>query len=146
MSVLRTEGEIYFIACEPLEAVKIGFTAKDPEARVKACQTGCPAPLKLLGSFPGTMLEERRLHEAFTPLHIRGEWFRHEWKLWAFIEWMRHRWTRQGFIDSLHDVLMQDGGWHPNCPITNQEYGETGSWEPFRDLLWRHFGPWEDAE
>lgn len=145
MSLLRQHGKIYFVECRPLSAVKIGFTGSGPESRLKACQTGCPAPLRLLGSIPGQMFEEQRLHRAFKPLHIRGEWFRNEWKLSDFINYLDERWTRDQFIAALHDVLMQ-GTWHPESPISQEEYDDTGDWEPFRETIDHAFGPLEDGE
>lgn len=78
-------GFIYFVACEPLQAVKIGFTKSHPHVRLRALQTGCPSRLKLLAFVEGSVDEEQQLHQAFRPLHIHGEWFRHEMKLRDFI-------------------------------------------------------------
>jgi hypothetical protein len=140
-------GFVYFIACEPLEAVKIGFTKSSPLSRKASLQTGCPSPLKLLTYVPGTIEDERRLHEAFAALHIHGEWFRHEWKLQDFIFYIDpdggQQGTREVFENALHDVLMQ-GHWYPFSPISQDDYNKTGDWEPFRALLWEAFGPWEE--
>jgi hypothetical protein len=139
---------VYFIACEPMEAVKIGFTKTYPVLRLAALQTGCPARLKLLAYVPASIDEERRLHEAFAPLHIQGEWFRLEGKLQDMIFYFDgngRQSSRETFENSLHDVLMQ-GLWHPDSPITQDAYSDTGDWKPFRDLLWTAFGPWEECE
>lgn len=140
-------GFVYFIACEPMSAVKIGYTRCSPYARLSALQTGCPSPLKLLAYVPATIDEEGRLHEAFAPLHIQGEWFRDDLKLRDLIQWLGDdvKSPRQAFENALHDVLMQDGGWYPYGPVTQEEYNESGYWEPFRSLLWDCFGPWEEA-
>lgn len=142
-------GFVYFIACEPLEAVKIGYTSGKPRARMASLQTGCPSPLKLLASVPASLDDERRLHEAFTPLCIQGEWFRNECKLRDLIHWITQHGeivdsTRERFEAALHDVLMQNGGWYPYGPIAQDEYDQTGDWQPFRELLWEQFGPWEE--
>jgi hypothetical protein len=51
---------------------------------------------------------------------------------------------RKSFEGALHDVLMQ-GLWDPfNYSMTDQEYADTGNWEPFRAVLWNAFGPWSD--
>jgi len=139
---------VYFIACEPLGALKIGFTKLSPSARLASLQTGCPARLKLISWVPASIDEERRLHEAFKPLHIQGEWFRFEAKLFDFAGYlssdMPDMASRETFENALHDVLMQ-GTWYPDSDITQDQYLETGNWEPFHNLLWETHGPWEDA-
>lgn len=141
-------GFVYFIACPPLEAVKIGFTASHPRARLAALQTGCPSPLKLLTYVPGTTGDERKLHESFAPLHIQGEWFRFEGKLKDFTYYLTptpELPSRESFGAALHDVLMQ-GLWHPDDPVPEEQYLATGDWRPFYQLLWDHFGPWDQEE
>jgi hypothetical protein len=142
-------GFVYFIACEPLGAVKIGYTGGNPYARMASLQTGCPSPLKMLAFVPASLDDERRLHDSFAPLGIQGEWFRYECKLVDLVNWMTSHGevegaTREAFERALHDVLMQNGGWTPHCPIEWDEYNATGTWEPFRPLLWDAFGPWEE--
>jgi hypothetical protein len=141
-------GWVYFIACEPMGACKIGFTKAAPRARMASLQTGCPSPLKLLAAVPATIEEERSLHDAFRGLHIQGEWFRYELKLRDLVFWLGDEEgimaSRQAFENALHDVLMQDGGWHPEAPYSDEAYNQSGDWEPFRHLLWNAFGPWED--
>lgn len=68
-------GEVYFIACTLTNRVKIGFTTGDPRARLKALQTGAPAPLRLLAVQPGSIETERDLHGQFSSCHVHGEWF-----------------------------------------------------------------------
>jgi len=66
---------IYFIKCN--EFVKIGFTdAKDATGRLKAMQTGNPYSLEIIGTMPGGMYHEQRLHILFRELNERGEWFK----------------------------------------------------------------------
>jgi hypothetical protein len=78
---------IYFIqAGGPSGAIKIGYTARDPQARLADLQTGCPHLLALLGSAPGTMVEERKIHERFTSLRLQGEWFSATLELLAFVD------------------------------------------------------------
>jgi hypothetical protein len=131
-----------------MEAVKIGFTSSNPHVRLSGLQIGCPAPLKLLTYVPGSMDDERRLHKAFAPLHIQGEWFRFEGKLRDLTYYLSPIEPgpvgRESFEGALHDVLMQ-GLWHPNDPMSEDDYYATGDWEPFHELLWKIFGPWEDA-
>lgn len=139
---------VYFIVCKPLDAIKIGFTKLHPLARLSSLQTGCPSPLKLHSWAPATIVEERYLHESFLPLHIQGEWFRFEGKLFDFANYMSddmpNSATRETFENALHDVLMQ-GIWYPYGDMSEDQYLATGDWKPFRSLLWDTFGPWEDA-
>ena len=72
------DGWIYFIVCpEPL-SIKIGFTKKHPIKRLKQLQTGCPSRLVLRGWYPGSLEEERKLHESLSSYRLEGEWFRLE--------------------------------------------------------------------
>jgi hypothetical protein len=48
-------------------------------------QIGCFEELSLLGSLRGGRTEEREIHFRFASLHARGEWFRLEEPLRAFI-------------------------------------------------------------
>jgi hypothetical protein len=143
-------GLIYFIACEPLEAVKIGYTSNNPYARLTALQTGSAAPLKMLCYVRGTQDEERRLHEAFAKLCIHREWFRLEYTLRDFVWYlMKHETepreaTREDFLIALHDCVMQGGGWQPEMSVSDDYYYSTGNWKPFRKELWDAFGPWEE--
>lgn len=68
-------GWIYYIACTATMHCKIGFTAGDPIKRMRGLQTGAPAPLVLLAVHPGTMEDERKLHEQFAEHCVHGEWF-----------------------------------------------------------------------
>lgn len=138
------KGYVYFIACEPMEALKIGYTKFHPRARISALQTGCPAPLKLYAHFPGSMDDERRLHQVFAPLHIQGEWFRKEGKLHDMAAYIGCTDDRAIFLDALHDCVMQGGGWMPGHKLDCDTYFKTGDWEPFRKELWNAYGPWED--
>jgi hypothetical protein len=143
-------GWVYFIACEPLEAVKIGYTGQNPYARLAGLQTGSPAPLKLLAYVRGTQDEERRLHSVFAPLSIHREWFRLECTLRDFVWYLTNHEpeareaSREEFLIALHDNVMQGGGWHPAMPMSDDDYIATSTWEPFRKELWDAFGPWEE--
>ncbi len=70
-------GEIYFARLSDL--IKIGFTTNLAE-RMKDIPHEA-----LLGTKPGTMEDERRCHAAFNHLRVKGEWFRAEPELLAFI-------------------------------------------------------------
>jgi hypothetical protein len=62
----------YLIAAEGTHLVKIG-TAKIPEARMAALQTGQPMTLTLLWTHERDV--ERALHKRFAAHRVRGEWF-----------------------------------------------------------------------
>jgi hypothetical protein len=66
---------IYFIEAVGLNVVKIGF-AKDIAERMRKLRVGCPAPLRLLGTLPGGIREERDLHCTLAKHQAHGEWFR----------------------------------------------------------------------
>ena len=55
---------IYFIVTDDLQFMKVGYS-KAPEERLKALQTGCPLPLKILHTVPGTKNLEKKLHMEF---------------------------------------------------------------------------------
>jgi hypothetical protein len=75
----ETGGLIYFIgtlgAGVGRARVKIGWTARDPERRLRALQTGSPFRLALLATMPGTRADEYRLQKEFEFYRDRGEWF-----------------------------------------------------------------------
>lgn len=82
---MSKEGWIYFIACTETERVKIGFTAGDPHKRLKALQTGAPAPLVMMEYRPGTQEEERQLHERFAATRLHGEWFEKSQEIFEYL-------------------------------------------------------------
>ena len=82
---------IYFIQSGEKGPIKIGFTI-DPEKRLGHLQCANPCELTLLKAIHGDMEEERRLHEKFRHLRIRGEWFKPNRVLRAYI----HKASRVG--------------------------------------------------
>jgi len=68
-------GNVYFIRSGARGPVKIGYTRKDPSARLADLQTGSPVRLRLLGFMPGAPADERSLHRRFASLRLLGEWF-----------------------------------------------------------------------
>src|SRR5437879_3776978 len=84
----RKPGWIYFIgADEPRAPIKIGWTGKDPDSRLRGLQTAHPFPLKLLAAVRGTAEEEHCLHAHFRRGRLRqnGEWFRRSNELLGLI-------------------------------------------------------------
>lgn len=70
-------GFIYFAAIgDPyITHVKIGFTTKFPEARVRNLQTGCSFKITLLGYVFGNQGGECDLHDVLKDDRCEGEWF-----------------------------------------------------------------------
>lgn len=79
-------GHIYFIkrvGCG--RYVKIGYTTSI-QKRLHTLQTASPEPLEILGAAPGTMKQERHIHEVLGKHHERGEWFRLCAQMMQFID------------------------------------------------------------
>lgn len=68
------DSRVYFIQSGTDGPIKIG-KANDPEARLAELQVGSPSALRLIGSIPGGIAEERALHARFSADRVRGEWF-----------------------------------------------------------------------
>jgi len=127
-------GQVYFIACTGMSAMKIGFTRQGVANRLLALQTGCPLPLRTFGYFPGTIDDERRLHAAFASLRMQGEWFRLAGKLIDLSCYIGECDDRGIFEDAVHDALLQ-GFWHPTNALSQAEYDATGTASPFAEML-----------
>ncbi|MEM6471699.1 MAG: GIY-YIG nuclease family protein [Planctomycetota bacterium] len=67
---------IYFIQPKYGGLIKIGYTSKDPVERLRELQTGSSQELELLMTEPGTLGDEKKLHDEFRNYRVRGEWFR----------------------------------------------------------------------
>ena len=79
-------SRVYFVLSVELGRIKIGFSARRPEYRVKTMQTGSADELRLLGWIPGAQVDETRLHDRFRSLRVTREWFRAELELLNYIE------------------------------------------------------------
>jgi hypothetical protein len=77
---------VYFIRAGGDGPIKIGTTAGSPHGRLRAMQTANAETLVLLAAVPGDVGLERKLHERFAALRMRGEWFRATPELLAFVE------------------------------------------------------------
>lgn len=77
---------IYFIQVKQKAYVKIGFTSKCPLGRMAHLQGGNPFPLRLLGYIDGPQEIEGKLHRRFCRHRMKGEWFRREGRLKAFLD------------------------------------------------------------
>jgi len=70
-----SDGFVYFIKEEGTDRIKIGFSEKHPEGRLKDFQTGNSNKLNLLGYIEGTYQDESNLHQEFSEERGSGEWF-----------------------------------------------------------------------
>lgn len=70
-------GFVYFITIgDPYPThVKVGYTKKNPLARMRDLQTGCPFKMNMLGFAFGNQPMETQLHDVFEDYRKEGEWF-----------------------------------------------------------------------
>lgn len=73
---MQMVGYIYF-AKSPLRpsTIKIGFTTRIPQVRVKSLMANSGEELTLLGSFAGTHMDEQILHCLNSKSLVAGEWY-----------------------------------------------------------------------
>lgn len=82
---------IYFIQMEHPDPrkrgpIKIGFTDGSVADRLSGLQTSCPYDLHVLGVIPlMPIVVEEFLHSKFASFHLRGEWFRYDYRIESFI-------------------------------------------------------------
>jgi hypothetical protein len=82
----KPAGYVYFAAATELGMVKIGWSGKSPDSRMRMHQIGCPVPLERLGYVRGNRDAESRIHDLFSREHSDGEWFYLSARLRAWIE------------------------------------------------------------
>jgi hypothetical protein len=75
---------VYFIQAEN-GLIKIGRTTDLP-ARLATMRTDSPIDIRLLASFIGSIGAEKELHQRFSHLRVRGEWFKAEADLLEYIK------------------------------------------------------------
>jgi hypothetical protein len=75
---------IYFVRDTATGRVKIGYSA-DPWSRMVKMQADCPGELVLVGIIDGDRAVEADVHRRFGAHRERGEWFRAEGELAAFL-------------------------------------------------------------
>jgi Meiotically up-regulated gene 113 len=90
---------IYFISNSI--NVKIGYTSRPVEERLRELQTGSDRELTLLATMPGEKEDEQYLHCKFRHLHERGEWFKLTIGLAIFIHGIKTMPTIRSNIDSI---------------------------------------------
>lgn len=76
-------GRVYFLTDG--EAIKIGYSGA-PNLRLRDLQGAHHRELRLLAWITGTVENERAIHRQFAHLNVRGEWFRPEPDLVAFVK------------------------------------------------------------
>ncbi len=83
----KKKGLVYFIVSHHGDdvRVKIGFTAGDPQARLRNLQCGSPVELAIFTAFEGSQETEKLFHATFAPLRLHGEWFAMKGKLRDFM-------------------------------------------------------------
>lgn len=77
---------VYFIRNKASGSVKVGWTKGPVKRRLSQLQVGCDGELEVVGEIEGSERDEKKLHERFEALWIRGEWFRNAGELRATIE------------------------------------------------------------
>jgi hypothetical protein len=81
--VPKPSGVVYFITDG--EFIKIGFSSKGADERMRSLATGSPRELTLLMVVPGSRRVEKYFHQLFGQAHERGEWFRKTERLMDYI-------------------------------------------------------------
>lgn len=81
----RSTRTVYFVEAIGVGLIKIGIT-HDIERRMRVLRANSPVPLALLAAIPGTLFDERRLHDQFARERAHGEWFFASSSLRIFVE------------------------------------------------------------
>lgn len=85
-AVRLAAGAVYFIrAVNGKGPVKIGFST-NAKGRLKTLQTSNHGELEIIAAIEGTHEDEHSLHAEFNALRLKGEWFKFEGKLKAYVE------------------------------------------------------------
>jgi len=81
--ISNPESYVYFIKAG--DFIKIGYSEKSPERRLKEMQTASPLKLEIIVTLKGNRNKEKELHCKFRHLREQGEWFRAAEELKNFI-------------------------------------------------------------
>lgn len=92
---------VYFIRISN-KFIKIGYSV-DPQKRLKELQTGSPTKLHLQHVIPGCTKTEAGLHEMFSHIKAKGEWFKYTEEMKWFIRTLRE----SADLTNLKTVLME---------------------------------------
>lgn len=82
-------SRVYFIQSGHAGPIKIGYSTNPVQQRLAALQTGHPEPLRVLAEVEGDRSVEADLHQRFRRHRMKGEWFRPDPELIAFIAVLR---------------------------------------------------------
>lgn len=119
---------IYVLQVDDYRFIKVGFCEEgNLEKRIASLQTGCPYPIKLVGSVPGTISQEQSLHDslrrAFARIRIPicgNEWYPG-----------RQQWPRQFVAELLSGgfdaAFAFSGKYHENVKQPGAKGGDTSS-------------------
>lgn len=80
---------VYVISTVGAPFIKLGWVRHRAKVqrRCEMIQVGCPYRLLVVASIPvDSRRAETKLHKAFEKYHFRGEWFRGEGRLRAFVQ------------------------------------------------------------
>ncbi|HYF53527.1 MAG TPA: GIY-YIG nuclease family protein [Salinarimonas sp.] len=91
--IMRPAGFIYAVQMGDGGPIKIGFSesAETLPKRLRALQTGCPHPIRVLATMPGRVPDERDAHQALAAHRLKGEWFSPAPEVLAFVTDMARR-------------------------------------------------------
>lgn len=93
------EGYVYFILDRELDRVKIGYTRKDPNKRLKQLQTGSSSKLELLYYVEANGFNtERHLHRLFDADRCCGEFFNYSYHIKHWI--MNNKYLKENKINN----------------------------------------------
>lgn len=67
-------GTVYFLADADYQFMKVGFS-RNVQRRLAQIQDGGPLQLFVVDEFPGSVNDERAVHDLLKEYRIRGEWF-----------------------------------------------------------------------
>lgn len=96
---------IYFVKSNGSSYIKIG-TSIDVSGRVDSLQTANPKELKVKAILNGSFQTEKGLHELFSHIRVRGEWFKWTDEMQYFIRTIRDNPSVEN-IYSLYRLSMQ---------------------------------------
>lgn len=114
----RITNHVYFLRCHGF--IKIG-TATCARSRHKAIQTVSPFAVELLCAIPGNAERERSLHRKFAHLHERGEWFRSDPALEAYVAAALDKTRAQNLGTWMEAVKCEKCGHDTRCKIARAE-------------------------
>jgi hypothetical protein len=70
---------VYVMQCQQSRNIKIGYTSRLVQDRIKELSTAASTPLQLVRWYPGlTQGHEQQLHATLGQYRVTGEWFTQE--------------------------------------------------------------------